>query len=78
MTDTTTDLIANCAAYYINPLNGRYVCTPELPMPKGAKGRWEHTNVEEVGDQENGWPSGDYQYYHCRDCGYTWGEELPQ
>lgn len=51
---------------------------PESPMPKGAGGRWEHTNVVEEGDQENGWPGGDYQGYRCTDCGHTWREELPQ
>ena len=56
----------------------RSVCSPESPMPKGAKGRWAHTNVVEVGDQENGWPGGDYQWYRCTDCGHEWREELPQ
>ena len=56
----------------------RQICSPESPMPKGACGRWAHTNVEEVGDQEDGWPGGDYQGYRCLDCGHTWKEELPQ
>lgn len=61
-----------------NPLTQRFVCSSELPRPEGAKGRWEHTNVEEVGNQRNGWPSGDDQDYRCKDCGFEWTEELPQ
>lgn len=56
----------------------RFLCTPEEPMPKGALGRWMHTNAEEVGDQIDGWPAGDVQRMRCRDCGHTWKEELPQ
>jgi hypothetical protein len=57
-----------------------YVCSPERPMPaeRPAGSRWAHTNVEEVGEQEDGWPGGDWQRYRCRDCGHTWGAELPQ
>lgn len=61
-----------------NPNNGRLVCSPEHPMPKGATGRWEHTNVIEIGEQEPGSPSGDIQKYRCTDCGHEWREELPQ
>ena len=56
----------------------RQICSPESPMPKGATGRWAHTNVEEVGRQRNGWPCGDDQDYRCKDCGHEWTEELPQ
>jgi hypothetical protein len=59
-------------------MSDRQLCCPESPMPKDAPGRWEHTNVEEVGEQENGWPGGDYQHYRCKDCGHVWEEELPQ
>jgi hypothetical protein len=58
--------------------NDRQTCSPESPMPKGATGRWQHTNVIEVGDQEDGWPCGDMQGYKCLDCGHEWEEELPQ
>ncbi len=61
-----------------DPANGRYLCSPEHPMPKGALGRWSHTNVSEVGEQEDGYPGGDWQKYECADCGYTWKAELPQ
>lgn len=55
------------------------ICTPEKPWdhkPTGQQVR--HTNVEEVGDQEDGWPGGDIQRMRCKDCGHTWKEELPQ
>lgn len=61
-----------------NPANGRWICTPELPMPKGAEGRWEHEVVEEIGDSEDGWPGGDIQRFRCKNCGHEWEEELPQ
>jgi hypothetical protein len=58
----------------------RYLCSPEHPMPADypSNSRWAHTNVEEVGDQEDGYPGGDMQRMHCKDCGYTWWTELPQ
>lgn len=57
----------------VNPANGRYVCTPEHPMPEGATGRWEHTNVSETDS------SSDYTAsYKCDDCGLEWREELPE
>lgn len=55
-----------------------FICTPEAPMPKGAIGTWQHTRVEEVGDQRTGWPAGDIQRMRCKDCGKEWEEELPQ
>ena len=58
--------------------SARQTCSPESPRPTDATGRWEHTNVEEVGYQEDGWPGGDWQSYRCKDCGLTWEEELPQ
>lgn len=56
----------------------RNICTPENPMPKGASGSWLHTNVEEVGEQQDGYPGGDIQKMRCTDCGKEWKEELPQ
>ena len=59
----------------LNPENGRWICGPEHLMPKGADGRWEHTNVIEVGD---GCADGCCADYKCLDCGHQWREELPQ
>ena len=56
-----------------NQQNGRFVCTPENPMPKGASGRWEHTNAHEI---DCG--SDYYARYKCDDCGHEWTEELPE
>ncbi len=58
--------------------NERQECTQLNPMPKGATGRWCHDDVVEVGDQEGGWPGGDWQRYRCNNCGHEWKEELPQ
>jgi hypothetical protein len=58
--------------------NGRNLCSPAHPMPRGASGLWEHTNTEEVGDQTNGYPGGDIITIRCNDCGEKWKVELPQ
>jgi len=62
--------------------NGRLVCSPEHPMPIGNGNahalRWVHTNCGEVGEQVNGWPSGDVVTMACKDCGLHWTAELPQ
>jgi hypothetical protein len=50
--------------------------TPERIAAEGN--RWAHEQVEEVGDQEPGWPGGDMQRYRCLDCGTEWTQELPQ
>ena len=61
-----------------DPANERLLCTPEHPMPKGAEGRWTHSNVHEVGEQVDGWPAGASVRMKCDDCGHTWWMELPQ
>lgn len=61
--------------FAVNPENGRFLCSPEHPMPKGATGRWEHTNAHEYGD---GCFEGCCADYVCDDCGHKWREELPQ
>lgn len=59
--------------------DGRQICTPTVSKPKGASGRWAHTNVSEVKDsQRDGYPCGDTVMMRCSDCGETWEEELPQ
>lgn len=52
----------------------RKICSPEHPMPKGAGGRWAHTNVIETGECSDGCCA----YYRCLDCEHEWEEELPQ
>jgi hypothetical protein len=62
-----------------DPANGRFLCSPEHPMPFNAPGRWSHRNASEVDDsQEDGWPSGDTVRMKCPDCGASWRMELPQ
>lgn len=56
----------------------RNICSEERPMPEGAKGRWAHGKVVEIGEQEDGWPGGDFVTKKCLICGHTWKEELPQ
>lgn len=65
-------------SFPINLQTKRFICSPEHPMPKEATGRWEHTNVEEVGEQRDGYPGGDLQDYRCLDCEHRWTAELPQ
>jgi hypothetical protein len=37
-----------------------------------------HPDAHEVGDQRDGWPSGDIVTMRCPNCGYEWDKELPQ
>lgn len=48
--------------------------SPENPMPKGATGRWAHTNV--VGDGTCS--EGCCDDWKCVDCGHQWREECAQ
>lgn len=55
------------------------LCTPEEPWDhKPTSGVVRHTDVEEIGEQRDGWPAGDIQRMRCRNCGHEWDEELPQ
>jgi hypothetical protein len=57
---------------------GRYECRADRPWdPKIAK-RWFHPKAVEIGEQRDGWPSGDLQDYQCPFCNKRWTEELPQ
>ncbi len=65
--------MAPFASWPRDPANGRLLCAPAHPMPKGAPGQWSHTNVK--GDDGGS----DYvDYKKCVDCGHRWGEELPE
>lgn len=55
----------------------RFLCSLEHPMQADASGRWEHDDMEEIGDQEDGWPSGDTVTMRCRCCGKTWSLDAP-
>ena len=56
----------------------RYRCTKENPWHKGIVGPSEHEGAYEVGEQEDGWPSGDLVRMRCPNCGVEWTKELPQ
>jgi hypothetical protein len=40
--------------------------------------KWEHSDTEELGNQEDGNPAGDIIKVRCKTCGMVWKEELPQ
>ncbi len=73
-------VLADCGVMSTHPktLRGNFHCAPNHPMPKGAEGRWEHTNAHEVGEQKDGYPGGDIVTMECADCGERWKMELPQ
>ena len=55
-------------------------CTKEAPwdLKKNPDDRVRHHDVEEIGEQEDGWPGGDIVTYRCKNCGTKWLAELPQ
>jgi hypothetical protein len=57
-----------------DPANGRYLCAPAHPMPKGAPGHWSHTNPVDDG----GCSEGCCDDYKCKDCGHAWRVEAAQ
>lgn len=59
----------------------RFQCTPDNPWPgkpSGERVMVVHSDVHEVGEQEDGYPGGDIVTYECRNCGHRWKSELPQ
>jgi len=63
-----------------DPVNGRYVCTSEKPMPKNApqNTKWSHSSIKEIGPQINHGLGCETTQYHCTNCKTTWTSELPQ
>jgi hypothetical protein len=51
--------------------DGRFLCSPERPMPKYADGLWLHPNAVVTGDCAEGC----CDYLKCPDCGVTWRKE---
>jgi hypothetical protein len=37
-----------------------------------------HPDARKIGDQRDGWPSGDLVTMRCPHCGWEWEKELPQ
>jgi hypothetical protein len=54
-----------------------YRCTAEYPWTN-EKGPVVHVEAHEVGDQRDGYPSGDLVIMYCPNCGHRWEKELPQ
>lgn len=55
-----------------------FICTPNTPWTPDKGTPVQHSRVEEVGEQEDGYPGGDIVKKRCLNCGHTWREELPQ
>lgn len=55
-------------------------CTKEHPWDGKVRSgvRVRHSEVREVGEQQDGYPGGDIVTYECRNCGHRWTAELPQ
>jgi hypothetical protein len=59
----------------------RKKCTKSNPYTKKrdtVKSRWEHEEVEEIGEQQSHCYGGDTVKYRCKICGISWKAELPQ
>lgn len=54
----------------LDPVSGRFLCTPEKPMPRGAKGLWSHEKY--VVDRECS--DAEVDYCSCESCGAEWKE----
>ena len=62
----------------IDPASGRFLCSLDHPMPKGAEGRWAHTNIECIGESSDFDTGQEFDIKRCKDCGVTWYEEVAQ
>lgn len=51
-----------------DPENGRWLCTPERPMPSGAEGLWSHKGSTCIGENFEG----NIDYFVCIDCDAQW------
>ena len=59
-------------------MSDAFQCTKETPWSSDKGTPVEHDAVEEVGDQQDGWPGGDIVTKRCKNCGHKWTQELPQ
>ena len=60
------------------------ICTAEKPWTLGERPPAPfvvmilHPDARKIGDQRDGWPSGDLVTMRCPHCGWEWEKDLPQ
>jgi hypothetical protein len=55
-----------------------FICTAEHPwVPETKNWLVLHPDAKK-GEQQDGWPAGDYVPMRCPHCGHEWKKELPQ
>lgn len=56
-----------------------FICTAKRPWTPHTPGTlFLHPDAHEVGEQRDGWPSGDLVTMECPHCKMSWEKELPQ
>lgn len=55
-----------------------FVCAKATPWTPAMGTPVVHADAYEVGEQEDGWPGGDFVRMRCPNCGVEWKMELPQ
>jgi hypothetical protein len=60
--------------------SGLYLCMAVAPWTEDVARDLKvvHPAAREVGEQRDGWPSGDLVTMLCPYCGHRWEKELPQ
>lgn len=58
--------------------NKKHYCEKENPWNESKLEKGVHPKAFEVGDQEDGWPGGDWITFKCPICNHSWKSELPQ
>lgn len=76
--EVTAQENVNFAVWPRDAANGRLLCAPEHPMPKGAPGQWAHTNVVGTGGSSDFHLGQEFDDRRCKDCGASWSEEVAQ
>ena len=57
---------------------GAFICSEETPWREGLPTPVIHPMADFVGEQEDGWPGGDFVTMECPVCKTRWKTELPQ
>ncbi len=61
-----------------DPRYARHICTADDPWTPEKAPRGTHRDAHEIGEQQDGWPSGDTVRMRCPHCKVEWTMELPQ